>query len=251
MLSRLDSPSLDRAPAAKAGHVFTTLTPGRPGNIEEFAPYHAQVLLPDAGWREEKKESRMKSIISGLKNQGIRVAAAAALLATLGTGLAHAALSYAGDSALSVLAAGPAGLKITTELKEKAAFRVAEADGVVTVSVPWLSLTTGMDLRDGHMRKYFHADQHPTVTVALKRGDLKFPEDKQEARANAKASVTINGVTKELPVEYLVKRTGSDLHVKGKFKMKITDFKVELPTYLGQGVNDEVEVKAGFKLRDS
>lgn len=175
------------------------------------------------------------------------------MLATVGVGVAEAALTYAGDSKLEFEALGPGGIKIAGKYKkEKAAsLAVTEKDGVIVLSVPWSSVTTGMDLRDKHMAKYFNTDKHPDVTVAVSRSGLTFPEDQKEASGNVKGKVTINGVTKELPINYQVKRTGSDYHVKGSFTVPVSDFKVEIPCYLGQCVNNDVKVRALFKLRDS
>ncbi|OQX68969.1 MAG: hypothetical protein B6A08_07520 [Sorangiineae bacterium NIC37A_2] len=195
----------------------------------------------------------MKAASSGLKSRFLGAIAGVAMLATVGVGVAEAALTYAGDSKLEFLALGPAGLKIVGQYKkEKAAsLSVTEKDGSIVLSVPWSSLTTGMGLRDEHMGKYFHTDKHPNVTVEVSRAALTFPEDQKEASGNVKGKVTINGVTKELPINYQVKRTGSDYHVKGTFTVPVSDFKVEIPCYLGQCVNNDVKVRAAFKLRES
>lgn len=161
--------------------------------------------------------------------------------------VAHARVESIGDSSSAFQAVGPAGLKIEGAGKGVVA---SEHDGTIRVEVPLSGMTTGISMRDEHMKKAIHAEKYPKAILEVSRSALKFPEDGQTLEAKVQGSFTINGTTTLLPFEYQVTRTGSDFHVVGKSVIDITKFKIEIPCYLGVCVDKDVKIKAQFKVRE-
>lgn len=101
------------------------------------------------------------------------------------------------------------------------------------------ALKTGMDLRDEHMRdRYLEVGKFPTATLKLIA--QKFALDGSEATIDG--LLTIKG--QEHPVKVLATLQESDGHVTGdaSFKIKLSDYPVGVPSYLGVTVAADVEV---------
>src|SRR5579863_3203967 len=91
---------------------------------------------------------------------------------TLGA-VAHATLSGATDSHVSFAASGPAGMSIEGTTSE---LTVADQGDNIVITVPLANLTTGISLRDRHMRdKYLEVQKFPTATLTVARSALKLP----------------------------------------------------------------------------
>jgi len=106
------------------------------------------------------------------------------------------------------------------------------------------SLDTGIDLRNEHMRdNYLHTKEHPTAKLEIQ--DLHLKEGWDPARAKISETpftgqLTLHGVTKPVSGKFSV---GEKRDVKADFKIKLSDFNVEIPKYLGVTVADEVNVE--------
>jgi polyisoprenoid-binding protein YceI len=170
-----------------------------------------------------------------------------ALLATSLVIAAHAAWTLIDTPTVEFLALATAGLKISGESPDLAA---DETNGKLTLTAGLTDLKTGIGLRDSHLRKYLETAKYPTATLIVERSSLKIPDDNEIVMAQSTGQFTIHGVTKPMPFEYQAKRMGSDYLVQGKLKVNLADFKIEQPCFLGVCVDNDVKVKAKFKLRD-
>jgi polyisoprenoid-binding protein YceI len=162
---------------------------------------------------------------------------------------AHAALSSPTNALVAFQAAGPAGLKIegtTSDLK------VAEEGPNVTISVPLANLTTGIALRDRHMRdKYLEVPKYPEGTLTIARSALKFPANGEKAAGDASGMLKLHGQTKAVSVHYDAKAEGGAFAVQGRFHINMTDFGINVPIYLGVTVKPDVDVSASFRVSGS
>ena len=99
-----------------------------------------------------------------------------------------------------------------------------------------------MDLRDDHMvNKYLEADKFPHAVINLMPFDIK-------EEGMAKGTIEIHGVKKPVTVEY--KKVGMNDHsvsFSTEFKVKITDFAIDIPSFQGITVAEEVMVSVNFK----
>ena len=90
----------------------------------------------------------------------------------LGALSADAKLAKTGDASVGFTGIGPAGMKISGSTSDLA---LSEDGGKITISVPLKNLTTGIALRDKHMReKYLQIDQYPTAELTVDRAALKL-----------------------------------------------------------------------------
>jgi polyisoprenoid-binding protein YceI len=150
------------------------------------------------------------------------------------------------DTHVAFVATGPAGLSIegtTSDLK------VSSTDASVVVAVPLANLTTGISLRDHHMRdRYLEVPRFPEASLTIARAQLKLPaKGDQPVQADVPASLTLHGQTHNVSVHYEAHNDGP-LSVSGRFHLVMTDFGITVPTYLGVTVKPDVDVTASFKL---
>jgi len=175
------------------------------------------------------------------------LAAASILLGISSSG--HAALSSPSDVRVGFLAAGPAGLTIEGKTSE---LSVAEANGVVVLTVPLANLTTGISLRDKHMReKYLEAAKYPTAVLTVARTALKVPPSGEGTEGDATGTLQLHGQTKPVTVHYDAKSEGGKVATRGKFHINMNDFGIKTPSYLGVSVKPDVEVFANFQAKDN
>lgn len=108
------------------------------------------------------------------------------------------------------------------------------ASGIV---LPLSSLTTGMGLRDSHMKdKYLEVKKYPNAELTVGQG----------ANGAGKAKIKLRGVEKEVEGTYKVI---GDKFVEAKFEIKLSDFNITGIRYQGIGVKDTAEVVAVVPLQ--
>jgi polyisoprenoid-binding protein YceI len=173
------------------------------------------------------------------------------LIPALLGGLAHAApLTFAlkpEQSPVTFLATGKPGfLKIRGE--------GAQASGAATLDGQTLAgrfevkldaFKTGIDLRDEHMKtKYLKVGEFPTATLTLAPTTLPSATGKVEVPFNG--TLTIKGTEK--PVSGTLEAALSPTEATGTAKMtiKLTDYPIDVPTYLGVTVAESVDVEVAF-----
>lgn len=158
----------------------------------------------------------------------------------------HASLSSATDAHVAFAATGPAGLEIdgtTTDLS------VTEVDTDVVITVPLANLSTGISLRDRHMKeKYLEVPVHPTAVLAVAKSALKFPPAGSQVDADVPASLTLHGQTRPVSVHYTAKSDGTITSARGKFRINMTEYGIVVPVYLGVTVKPDVDVTASFRV---
>lgn len=118
------------------------------------------------------------------------------------------------------------------------------AAGTLTFSLD--SLDTGMKLRNNHLKKkYLETDKYPQATFENLK--FKLPNNPQSTEYSLekipfKGRLTLHGVTRDITGEASVKRSGQSLMIEAGFGIKITAFKIDIPSFAGITVADEVEI---------
>jgi polyisoprenoid-binding protein YceI len=162
----------------------------------------------------------------------------------------HATLSGASDPHVAFEASGPAGMKINGTTSDLSVSE--DAGGNVVVSVPLSNLTTGIGLRDQHMReKYLEVPKYPAATLAIARAALKWPAAGQKIDGDAPGTLTLHGQTRPVSVHYDVKAEGAWFSTHGKFRINMNEFGISVPSYLGVTVKPDIEVNASFRAAGS
>jgi polyisoprenoid-binding protein YceI len=178
----------------------------------------------------------------------IGIVSASLALLTLSTA-GYAALSAASDAHVDFEASGPAGLKITGSTGELTA---AEDGGNVVLTVALGNLTTGIGLRDQHMKeKYLEVPKFPSTTLTIARSALTVPASGQKSAGDAPATLTLHGQSHPVTVHYDSKADGASVVTHGSFHINMNDFGITVPVYLGVTVKPGVDVNATFKVTSS
>jgi polyisoprenoid-binding protein YceI len=162
--------------------------------------------------------------------------------------LARAALSAPTDGHVSFQASGPAGMTIEGATPDLVL--VEEGESVV-ITVPLANLTTGISVRDRHMKeKYLEVPRFPSATLTVARSALKIPTGGDKVEADAPSTVTIHGQTRPVTVHYDAKRDGDAVSAHGKFHVNMRDFGIDVPSYLGVTVKPDIDVAAAFRVAE-
>lgn len=114
------------------------------------------------------------------------------------------------------------------------------------VRVPVASIRTGIDLRDEHLRgpKWLDAERYPNVAFTLERveGASSLAEG-QEASVILHGRLSLHGVSKPAAVSAKLLLQGGKLTVKARFKIKLADHGVEIPSVVSLKVAEEIVVR--------
>jgi len=82
--------------------------------------------------------------------------------------------------------------------------------------------------------------------LELPWSSVKLPSDGQTSDGTAPGKMTLHGKTQDVQVKYRITRTGNRYQVTGNVPVKITDYGIETPSYLGITVQPDVDVSAIF-----
>ncbi len=163
--------------------------------------------------------------------------------------IAHASLSSTPtDGHVVFRAAGPAGMTIEGTTPD---LRIADQDDAVVITVPLENLTTGIAVRDHHMKeKYLEVAKFPVATLNIARSVLKLPTGGDRVEADLASTVTIHGQSRPVVVHYDAKRDAGTLAAHGKFSINMHDFGISVPSYLGVTVKPDIDVSATFRVAE-
>ncbi|MCM2277372.1 MAG: YceI family protein [Oligoflexia bacterium] len=119
-----------------------------------------------------------------------------------------------------------------------------------TITVPVASFDSGLALRNQHMKqKYMEVDKYPDVAFSLTSlGSLdKVTESKDfSSEVPFDGKLKIHGVEKGVQGKAKVARKGDSVSVAAAMKINIRDFNIEVPTFAGVTVTNDVDIKVEF-----
>ncbi|MFI5007666.1 MAG: YceI family protein [Solirubrobacterales bacterium] len=132
-------------------------------------------------------------------------------------------------------------------------------DGTLTVkdssvsgsmSVDLTSLETGIGLRDRHMKEnYLQVDRYPRAVLTLRPLDSKLvPSGVASGPVNVpfEGTLLLHGVEKPVAGHARISRDADQVTANAVFSIKLGEFGIDVPKYLGITVAEKVEVKATF-----
>jgi polyisoprenoid-binding protein YceI len=115
-----------------------------------------------------------------------------------------------------------------------------KVDAVVSVQ----SLSTGMSIRDRHMRERVMADGGGSTP------DLRFTASKTVCGLNSECSIKgdflLRGVARPMTITSRIREESGKYRVTGTGTLKLSDYGIEPPSQLGVRVKDEVSIKFDF-----
>ncbi len=118
-------------------------------------------------------------------------------------------------------------------------------------TVPMDTVTTGIELRDDHMRKtYVQTDKFPHVVLTVPRAGIIWPADGDSAEGTVTGSFEAHGVTLEVPVTYEIKHAKGEYRVKATYPFNTSKHGIEIPTYLGVTIDPAMQAEVQLELVD-
>jgi polyisoprenoid-binding protein YceI len=170
-------------------------------------------------------------------------------VATFCAATADARIEKQGASDVAFTATGPAGLRIVGTTSD---LSVTDGASEFRITVPLSNLTTGIGLRDSHMRdKYLQVPSYPNAELVVERSSLQLPADGAASDATVAGTLRLHGQVKPVQVHYHSARSGRAVTVGGGFHINMNDFGIQVPSYLGITVKPDVDVTAHFVVSDS
>lgn len=180
-----------------------------------------------------------------------RAAAATALFLAVASGTAEAGtLRLAGAPKVSFFAKGSPG---ALDIEGKTSVVVFTDDGTtLTFKVPMATVSTGIELRDQHMRdNYVEVAKYPEITLTLAKADVKWPApDGEETSGTVAGSFTTHGVTQPVEIAYSVKPGKKGMVVEASFPYDVTQHGIAIPSYLGVTIDPAQRVEVKITLAD-
>lgn len=109
-----------------------------------------------------------------------------------------------------------------------------------TLAVDMKSFETGISMRDSHMKeKYLEVRKYPDSKLAIT--ELIVPENTAAtAQVPFKGNLTLHGETRPVTGTATVQKTGDTAKVHADFGLKISDYRIAVPTFAGITMADEV-----------
>ncbi len=146
----------------------------------------------------------------------------------------------------------PGFLKIRGESKDKfpkgkLSFKGNSMSGEFTFEIK--NLDTGIDLRNEHMKdKYLEASKFPEAKLILKELPIKETDLKNNISLPFKGSLILHGESKDVEGKFVY--TGSEKKSVSNFTIKVSDFKIDVPKYMGITVSETVDVEVTVIIKE-
>lgn len=101
--------------------------------------------------------------------------------------------------------------------------------------------------KNGLMEEHFNENYVESVKFpnAIFKGKIIEKIDiatETEQKVTAAGKLTLHGVTKEIVLEGVVKKNGENLQLNSKFKIKVADFDIKVPSMYVKNIAEEVDV---------
>jgi polyisoprenoid-binding protein YceI len=126
----------------------------------------------------------------------------------------------------------------------------------IQATLPVKALSTGMGLRDEHMRKYiFTTEGGAQPDLQFKAANLRCPVvPAREAACQIMGELSIRDVTKPFAMTLKVRQDGGSPAVfkaAGEAMVRLSDYGIERPSQLGVQTQDEVKLSIEFTGKES
>ncbi len=163
-------------------------------------------------------------------------------------GVVFAALQ-ASEAKVRFTCSGPGGLHIEGAGSELV---TGEKGEDLVLTVPLEKVTTGIGLRDTHMReKYLETAKYPTAELSVPRATLKFPADGASLESTLPGTLTLHGTSRPVTFTYKASRKGAAYDVQGSVRINMNDFGIATPSYLGITVQPPVAISVSFRMLET
>jgi len=115
------------------------------------------------------------------------------------------------------------------------------------------TIDTGIDLRNRHLRDtYLEVAKGPGYDTAVLSGLVLPGTDPSNPAGKAKftAVILLHGVKRPVAGEAEIRTIVNTARVEARFPLRLSDYAIEPPRYLGVGVQDEIQVNISLVLEE-
>lgn len=119
-----------------------------------------------------------------------------------------------------------------------------------TLKAPLHALDTGISLRNDHMKNNYLEIGRGVGFDAAELSAIRLTDldaARPEGRSRFSGELRLHGVTRPVEGTAEIRRTGSSLRITARLPIRLPDFGIAPPRYLGVGVKDEVSVNVSFE----
>ncbi len=119
-----------------------------------------------------------------------------------------------------------------------------------SLAVDLRTLQTGISLRDSHMRENYLEVQKGTGYEQATLSQIRLDGVNASAplgKVGFRGVLALHGQEREVSGTADIRKAGEGLRVHATFPVKVSDFDIASPTYLGVGVRNEVSVIVTFQ----
>lgn len=122
------------------------------------------------------------------------------------------------------------------------------ADSTLDFYVDTNTLSTGIKLRDKHMREnHLNSDEFPLIKFFGKMHGFDATRTGEQS-VKAKGMLTIRGKTREIEVDGFAMFKQQKLIIKARWTVKLTDYEIPRPEFLFLKVSDEQKISLNVSL---
>lgn len=180
-----------------------------------------------------------------------RTTFAGLVAAVLSTAPALAAPAVTGTPKVTFVATG--GMLIPDIEGTTSGLTVANDGTALLFTVGLGGLTSGIDLRDQHMReKYLDSPKFPVATLKIERSALTFPATSGEKKkGKAAGTFTVHGVSQPVNVGYALVKTNAGYKVDATFNLDLLKHGIPIPEYQMISIEPGVVASAIFEFSDA
>ena len=120
-------------------------------------------------------------------------------------------------------------------------------DGALRVDLQ--TLETGIAIRDRHMREtYLEVEKGGDFAVATVE---QLHVDKLDGKTTFTGTLVLHGQRREIAGTADLQRKNGAIRVQAQFPIKVSEYQISKPTYLGVGVRDEIQIKVTLTAEPS
>ena len=106
------------------------------------------------------------------------------------------------------------------------------------------TLETGISVRDRHMKSnYLEVEKGPEFSTATIE-DIRV--EKLEGKTVFTGVLSLHGQKRKVTGAAELQQKDGKVRVQAQFSVKVSEFEIPAPTYLGVGVRDEIQVKVSL-----
>ena len=135
---------------------------------------------------------------------------------------------------------------------EQATSVLNAATGEIAFAIPIKSFGFEKSLMQEHFNEnYLESDKYPQATFAGKFEGKIDMQSTAEQTLTVKGKFTIHGVTQQRSIPVTLKMEKDGLSGYSKFKVKVADHKIEIPSLVFQNIAEVVEVTIQVKYLQS